>query len=155
MLFGVKAIPSQWMPISRHFDVIWRRWYPEIYKGLRKFSLANLAATPSSSSILSSWLYLARRSDLQGAPVLICPLPRPTTRSAMKQSSVSPERWETMVPQPEKVEVVIVLRVSAELSKSDIKSSNTNIFAWLSTSRPVWPVKSCQMSIKLPKNESF
>jgi hypothetical protein len=31
---------------------------------------------------------------------LIWPVHRPTTRSAMKQSSVSPERWETMVPQP-------------------------------------------------------
>ena len=29
--------------------------------------------------------------DLQGAPVLIWPVPSPTTRSAMKQSSVSPD----------------------------------------------------------------
>lgn len=29
-----------------------------------------------------------------------CPVDRPTTRSAMKVSSVSPERWDTMVPQP-------------------------------------------------------
>ena len=49
-----------------------------------------------------TWLYLANRSDLHGAPVLICPVQSPTTRSAMKQSSVSPDRWETMVPQPEK-----------------------------------------------------
>ena len=36
-------------------------------------------------------MYLASLSDLQGAPVLIWPVPRPTTRSAMKQSSVSPD----------------------------------------------------------------
>mmetsp|Transcript_16941 Transcript_16941/g.52531 ORF Transcript_16941/g.52531 Transcript_16941/m.52531 type:complete len:225 (-) Transcript_16941:443-1117(-) len=48
----------------------------------------------------SSWLYLARRSERQGAPVLIWPLARPTLRSAMKVSSVSPERCDTMTPQP-------------------------------------------------------
>ncbi len=47
-----------------------------------------------------SWLYLARRSERQGAPVLICPVARPTTRSAMKVSSVSPLRWLTITPQP-------------------------------------------------------
>lgn len=91
-----------------------------------------------------SWLYLARRSDLQGAPVFICkafpktntvshcynlhrfpmagqgilpshpftflqkkawvsptcPVHSPTTRSAMKVSSVSPDRWLTITPQP-------------------------------------------------------
>ena len=31
---------------------------------------------------------------------LTCPVQRPTTRSAMKVSSVSPERWDTMTPQP-------------------------------------------------------
>lgn len=29
-----------------------------------------------------------------------CPVESPTTRSAMKVSSVSPERWDTMVPHP-------------------------------------------------------
>lgn len=29
-----------------------------------------------------------------------CPVQRPTTRSAMKVSSVSPDRCETMTPQP-------------------------------------------------------
>merc|ERR1719151_505676 len=67
---------------------------------LRKLAPANLALVPNSSSIRSSWLYFARRSDLQGAPVLIWPVPSPTTRSAMKQSSVSPDLCETMVPQP-------------------------------------------------------
>ena len=45
-------------------------------------------------------MYFAILSLLHGAPVLIWPVQRPTTRSAMKQSSVSPDRWETMVPQP-------------------------------------------------------
>ena len=38
-----------------------------------------------------TWLYLALRSERQGAPVLIWPEARPTARSAMKESSVSPE----------------------------------------------------------------
>jgi len=29
-----------------------------------------------------------------------CPVQRPTTRSAIKVSSVSPERWLTITPQP-------------------------------------------------------
>ena len=41
-------------------------------------------------------------SERHGAPVLIWPVPSPTTRSAIKQSSVSPDRWDTMVPQPVK-----------------------------------------------------
>merc|ERR1712212_1202381 len=48
----------------------------------------------------SNWLYFAILSLLHGAPVLIWPVDSHTTRSAMKQSSVSPDRWETMVPQP-------------------------------------------------------
>ena len=55
---------------------------------------ANLARSPSSSSIRSSWLYLATRSERAGAPVLICPTPVATARSAMNVSSVSPERCE-------------------------------------------------------------
>lgn len=34
------------------------------------------------------------------ASTLTCPVQRPTTRSAMKVSSVSPERWLTITPQP-------------------------------------------------------
>jgi len=48
------------------------------------------------SAISSSRLYLATRSPRAGAPVLICPQPVPTARSAMKESSVSPERCEIM-----------------------------------------------------------
>ena len=33
---------------------------------------------PNSSSMRSNWLYLARRSERQGAPVLICPVRSPT-----------------------------------------------------------------------------
>lgn len=60
--------------------------------GLRKLCPAKRASSPSSSSILMSWLYLARRSERHGAPVLIWPVHSPTTRSAMNVSSVSPER---------------------------------------------------------------
>jgi hypothetical protein len=42
----------------------------------------------------SSWLYLATRSDLAGAPVLICPQLVATARSAIVTSSVSPERCD-------------------------------------------------------------
>lgn len=39
--------------------------------GCRKFLPAYLASLPSSSSIRSIWLYLAKRSERQGAPVFI------------------------------------------------------------------------------------
>ena len=58
----------------------------------RRSAPANRARPPSSSSIRRSWLYLATRSVRAGAPVLICPTPVATTRSAMNVSSVSPER---------------------------------------------------------------
>ena len=50
------------------------------------------ALVPSSSSILSNWLYFATRSDLEGAPVLIWQVLSATARSAIVVSSVSPER---------------------------------------------------------------
>lgn len=37
---------------------------------------------------------------LRGRGTATCPVHRPTTRSAMKVSSVSPERWLTITPQP-------------------------------------------------------
>src|SRR5204862_6945075 len=57
---------------------------------------ANRAASPSFSSIRSSWLYFAIRSVLLADPVLICPSPVATARSAMNGSSVSPERCDTI-----------------------------------------------------------
>ena len=59
-----------------------------------------LATSSSSSSMRSSWLYLATRSVRLGAPVLIWPAFRATARSAMVVSSVSPERWETTAVYP-------------------------------------------------------
>ena len=47
-----------------------------------KFSPAKTALLRSSSSILSSLLNLASRSELQGTPVLICPVVSPTTKLA-------------------------------------------------------------------------
>ena len=55
---------------------------------------------PSSSSILRSLLYFAVRSPRAGAPVLISPLPQPTERSAMVESSDSPDLWETTTLYP-------------------------------------------------------
>ena len=57
-----------------------------------------LADSPRSSSMRSSWLYLATRSERAGAPVLICPALTATARSAIVVSSVSPERCEITVP---------------------------------------------------------
>ena len=51
-----------------------------------------VALAPSSSAILISRLYFALRSDRLSDPVLICPVPVATTRSAIVVSSVSPER---------------------------------------------------------------
>merc|ERR1712100_233428 len=70
------------------------------FYGLRKLVPAKTHASPSSSSMRRSWLYFARRSERHGAPVLICPVRKPTTKSAMKVSSVSPERCDTITPQP-------------------------------------------------------
>src|SRR5438105_7637243 len=52
------------------------------------------ASPPSASSIRRSWLYLATRSERDGAPVLICPQPVATARSAIVVSSVSPARCD-------------------------------------------------------------
>ena len=52
------------------------------------------AFAPSCSSMRSSWLYFATRSERAGAPVLICPVPSATARSAIVESSVSPERCD-------------------------------------------------------------
>ena len=49
---------------------------------------------PSSSWMRSSRLYLQTRSVRHSDPVLICPQPLPTARSAMVVSSVSPERCD-------------------------------------------------------------
>lgn len=46
-----------------------------------------------------TWLYLVRHSPRQGAPALICPAAAPTARSAMKESSVSPDLCDTITPQ--------------------------------------------------------
>ena len=59
------------------------------------FRPANFAASPSSSSMRRSWLYFAMRSVRLADPVLICPARVATARSAMKASSVSPDRCET------------------------------------------------------------
>lgn len=42
-----------------------------VYCGFLKFLPANLTPWPISSSMRRIWLYLAKRSDRQGAPVLI------------------------------------------------------------------------------------
>mmetsp|Transcript_6279 Transcript_6279/g.10597 ORF Transcript_6279/g.10597 Transcript_6279/m.10597 type:complete len:220 (+) Transcript_6279:14-673(+) len=73
---------------------------PHASDGRRNCAPVYTAVSPHSSSIRSSWLYFARRSERQGAPVLIWPVLRPTAKSAMKVSSVSPLRCDVITPQP-------------------------------------------------------
>src|ERR1043165_2044804 len=54
----------------------------------------NVASAPRASSMRRSWLYFATRSERDGAPVLICPQPVATARSAIVTSSVSPDRCD-------------------------------------------------------------
>ena len=61
------------------------------YRTLKAFLPAYCAMSPSSSSILRSWLYFASLSERLIEPVLISPVSRATTRSAIVQSSVSPD----------------------------------------------------------------
>src|ERR1039458_6994089 len=58
----------------------------------------NSADWPSSSSMRRSWLYLQMRSVRLAEPVLIWAAPGATAESAMKGSSVSPERWPIRGP---------------------------------------------------------
>ena len=55
------------------------------------------APVSSSSSIFNNLLYFAVRSERESEPVLMCRHPRPTARSAMVVSSVSPERCDMTV----------------------------------------------------------
>ena len=69
-------------PILRRGAHCMAHWF--IHGGVRKPGPAyGAVSAPSSSSMRSSWLYLERRSERHGAPVLICPVQRPTARSAM------------------------------------------------------------------------
>src|SRR5690606_10270855 len=62
--------------------------------GFRAARPAYAAVAPSASSMRSSWLYLAVRSERLADPVFIWPEPVATARSAIVVSSVSPERCE-------------------------------------------------------------
>src|SRR6202035_5403989 len=70
------------------------------------------ARAPSSSAMRSRRLYLAVRSPRLIEPVLICPAPVATARSAMVVSSVSPERWETTKVKPAARAISMVSSVS-------------------------------------------
>jgi len=60
----------------------------------------NAAASPSSASRRTSWLYFATRSLRAGAPVLIWPQFVATARSAIVVSSVSPLRGSHVLLRP-------------------------------------------------------
>lgn len=59
----------------------------------QKSSPPRYSNSPSSSSMESKRLYLAIRSLRAVEPVLISPVLRATAKSAMKLSSLSPDRW--------------------------------------------------------------
>src|SRR5262249_5783775 len=69
----------------------WVSWFPGFPCSCQP---AKGASAPISSSIRSSWLYFASRSLRATEPILICPAPVATARSAMVVSSVSPLRAE-------------------------------------------------------------
>jgi|TARA_B000000460_G_scaffold79201_1_gene55308 hypothetical protein len=71
---------------------------PLVLQWGKPLSPANEAVEPSSSSIIISLLYFETRSDLQREPVLICPAPVATAKSAIVVSSVSPDRCEIVTP---------------------------------------------------------
>ena len=62
-----------------------------------------------------SWLYFATRSLRAGAPVLICPAPVATARSAIDVSSVSPERCEIIAAYPAPAAMSMAARVSVSV----------------------------------------
>src|SRR5258708_6963521 len=61
---------------------------------------AYFAWPPSCCSIRNNWLYLAVRSERASEPVLIWPQLVATARSAMVESSVSPERCDITAGEP-------------------------------------------------------
>src|SRR5690606_10806745 len=70
---------------------------PDGHEG-KRLRPGQMAIDPSSSSIRSNWWYFAPRSVRDALPVLIWPALVATARSAMKVSSVSPERCELITP---------------------------------------------------------
>ena len=60
-------------------------------------------------------MYLATRSVLEGAPVLIWPALVATAMSAMVVSSVSPDRWDTTDVYPARVAISIASKVSVSV----------------------------------------
>lgn len=73
--------------------------------GPRKEGIKGAPRTPFSPLPPKSVLRKLRSereagSTLHPMELFTCPVHSPTTRSAMKVSSVSPERWDTMTPHP-------------------------------------------------------
>ena len=89
------------------------------------------ARAPSSSAMRSRRLYLAVRSPRLIEPVLICPAPVATARSAMVVSSVSPERCEmTQVkPAARAISIVSSVSVSVPIWLSLIRIELRGVFA--------------------------
>ena len=103
-------------PAQRDPDGIASRPVRMGFYSARKIDVpANTAASPSSSSIRSSWLYFAIRSLRDSDPVLICPAFVATARSAIVESSVSPERCEITERYPARFAISIASSVSVSV----------------------------------------
>ena len=74
---------------------------------------------------------MATRSERDGAPVLIWPVPIATTKSAIVVSSVSPERWLTMAVQPARRAIAIasIVSVSVPIWLSLIRTELADVLA--------------------------
>ena len=96
----------------------------------------NTRRSPSSASMRSSRLYLATRSERDGAPVLIWPAPVATARSAMVVSSVSPERWLMTAPQP------------WPRARSTASSVSVSVPIWLSLMRIALAARSVEAALR-------
>ena len=62
-----------------------------------------------------SWLYFAIRSVRLAEPVLICPAPVATAKSAINESYVSPERCETIDVYPASAAIFMASSVSVNV----------------------------------------
>ena len=92
--FAIVRTSAAWLPVGGDTGAFWLSHpRPHSQSYCRKAPRpAYTAAPPSDSSMRMSWLYFSTRSLRAGAPVLIWPVPMPTTRSEMKVSPVSPLR---------------------------------------------------------------
>ena len=110
-----RVLNARVLPWEQRFRLLWGRLKRESLFSYHRRSPRKTALPPSSSSILSNWLYFANLSDRAGAPVFNCPAFVATATSARKESSVSPDRWENKQVWPVFLAVSTVSSVSVSV----------------------------------------